>query len=528
MSPKLFLYSSLLKLSTSTFFAVQLFGLVPPTFSFQRIILWDTSILLHLHFKLIHVFASSQSKKLATSTRNRSTKQLKMSFKIAAAAALATLASTVSAHGHLQSIGASNTVYAGFNNSILYSNTKPDLIAWSDTVKDNGYVADYTSPDMICHAGSAPGALSAPVNGGDTISFNWDTWPTSHRGPVITYLAKCDGDCADADKTTLKWFKIDAVGLISGNSKPDEGVWASDKLITDGNKWDVKIPDTIASGNYVARHEIIALHSANNQNGAQNYPQCINLKITSSGTDNPEGVVGTSLYTAQDKGIFVNIYYPGFGPDEYDMPGPALYAGGSGSAPASSAAPSSAAASSAPASSAPVSYAAPASSTAEATSYAAPASSSAEPTSYAPSAQETYAAPSPSTTAVSQASFSKIAAAIPSSMLTSTISAGVPTGTASAGVALPTKALPEGTTLEDLLSWVEYLFAEGASKTAAAPSTTQAAVVTTSVAADAGDAVIVTAYETDYVTQSTAVTVTAGASPTGAYKHRRHARALHL
>ncbi|KAI5197706.1 glycoside hydrolase [Aureobasidium subglaciale] len=460
-----------------------------------------------------------------------------MSFKIAAAAALATLASTVSAHGHLQSIGASNTVYAGFNNSILYSNTKPDLIAWSDTVKDNGYVADYTSPDMICHSGAAPGALSAPVNGGDTVSFNWDTWPTSHHGPVITYLAKCDGDCADADKTTLKWFKIDAVGLISGNSKPDEGVWASDKLITDSNKWDVKIPDTIASGNYVARHEIIALHSANNEGGAQNYPQCINLKITSSGTDNPEGVVGTSLYTAQDKGIFVNIYYPGFGPDQYDMPGPALYTGGSGSAPASSAAASStpassAAASSTPASSAaassiPASYAAPSSAAETTTTYAAPASSSAQPT-YAPSSQETYAAPSASTTAVSQASVSEIAAAIPSSMLTSTISAGVPTGTASAGIALPTKALPEGTTLEDLLSWVEYLFAQGASETAAAPSTTQAAVVTTAVAADSGDAVIVTAYETDYVTQSTAVTVTAGASPTGAYRHRRHARALHL
>jgi len=425
-----------------------------------------------------------------------------MSFKIAAAAALATLASTVSAHGHLQSIGASGTVYAGFNNSILYSNTKPDLIAWSDTVKDNGYVSDYTSPDMICHAGAGNAALAAPVNGGDTVTFNWDTWPTSHHGPVITYLAKCDGDCADADKASLKWFKIDAVGIVSGDS--NTGTWASDKLIANQFKWDVKIPDSIASGNYVARHEIIALHSANNVGGAQNYPQCINLEVKSSGSDVPEGVVGTELYTAQDKGIFVNIYYPGFQADEYDMPGPALYTGGSGSAPASSAA-SSAAASSAPASSAAQTSAA----------YSAPATSSAESTYATSSAEATYSTASSSSSAaaittqaavvssaaasndgyvvttyqtdvvtqstavtvtegasptsapaVSAPAVSAIASAIPSSILTSTISAGIPTGTASAGVAKPTKALPEGTTLEDLLSWVEYLFAENASKTA--------------------------------------------------------------
>ncbi|KAG9944787.1 putative endoglucanase, partial [Aureobasidium melanogenum] len=414
-----------------------------------------------------------------------------MSFKIAAAAALATLASTVSAHGHLQSIGASGTVYAGFNNSILYSNTKPELIAWSDTVKDNGYVSDYTSPDMICHAGAENAKLSAPVNGGDTVTFNWDTWPTSHKGPLITYLANCNGDCATADKTALKWFKIDAVGIISGTS--NSGTWASDKLISDGYKWDVKIPDSIASGNYAVRHEIIALHSANNVGGAQNYPQCINLEVKSSGSDNPEGVVGTELYTAQDKGIYVNIYYPGFTADEYDMPGPALYTGGSGSG-------------SAPASSASASSTAQASSTSAASAYSSAASSA--QTTYAASSAEAYSASSstaaPVTTqaavvssaassggdyvvtayetdivtastavtvtagasATAAPAVSDIATAVPSQMLTSTISAGIPTGTAAAGVAKPTKALPEGTTLEDLLSWVEYLFAENSAKAA--------------------------------------------------------------
>lgn len=91
------------------------------------------------------------------------------------------------------------------------------------------------------------------------------------------------------------------------------------------------IPESIAPGNYVLRHEIIALHSAGEPNGAQNYPQCINLEVSGSGSDKPEGVPGTELYTADDEGITFNIYQA---MDSYPIPGPALYEGGdSGSDP---------------------------------------------------------------------------------------------------------------------------------------------------------------------------------------------------
>lgn len=74
----------------------------------------------------------------------------------------------------------------------------------------------------------------------------------------------------------------------------------------------VKIPSNL-SGNFVLRHEIIALHSAGQTNGAQNYPQCINLKVTGSGKTKPcnEGAdcrKGTKLYKANEKGIVFNIY----------------------------------------------------------------------------------------------------------------------------------------------------------------------------------------------------------------------------
>lgn len=81
------------------------------------------------------------------------------------------------------------------------------------------------------------------------------------------------------------------------------------------------IPANLKPGNYVLRHEIIALHSASNADGAQNYPQCVNLKVTGSGTEQPEGTLGTALYSADDEGINFNLYTTF---DSYPIPGPAL------------------------------------------------------------------------------------------------------------------------------------------------------------------------------------------------------------
>lgn len=39
------------------------------------------------------------------------------------------------------------------------------------------------------------------------------------------------------------------------------------------------IPSDIASGSYVLRHEIIALHGAGTEDGAQNYPQCKRFSV---------------------------------------------------------------------------------------------------------------------------------------------------------------------------------------------------------------------------------------------------------
>lgn len=83
------------------------------------------------------------------------------------------------------------------------------------------------------------------------------------------------------------------------------------------------------SGNFVLRHEIIALHSAGQEDGAQNYPQCINIKVTGGGSAQPCNAgadcrKGTKLYTPKEKGILFNIYTT---LTSYPIPGPKVWGG---------------------------------------------------------------------------------------------------------------------------------------------------------------------------------------------------------
>ncbi|PGH02973.1 hypothetical protein AJ80_08763 [Polytolypa hystricis UAMH7299] len=230
----------------------------------------------------------------------------------------------VSAHGHVNSITVDGVVYGGWlADSYPWNPSPPDTIGWKTTVTDNGFVApnQFQSQDIICHRGAEPGKIGAPVRAGGSVTLQWNTWPDSHHGPVIEYMAKVNGDWSSINKGSLQWFKTQERGLISGSNP---GLWASDQLITNGNRWTTTIPASLAPGKYVLRHEIIALHSGGQQNGAQNYPQCINLEVTGSGNQNPGGTPATSFYRANDPGILFNLY-GAF--SSYPIPGPALFRG---------------------------------------------------------------------------------------------------------------------------------------------------------------------------------------------------------
>ncbi|KAF1961534.1 glycoside hydrolase [Byssothecium circinans] len=239
------------------------------------------------------------------------------------AALLSALVSTASAHGLLSKITADGTEYQAYNPSFQSANPAPEVIEWScPQCHDNGFVepAMWTDVTKIaCHKDATAGAKVAPVKAGSTIDIQWTTWPESHKAPVIDYLAKVD-DATTAKAADLQFFKIDQKGY-SGTT------WASDELIANNLTWTVTIPSTIANGQYVLRHEMIALHSAGRPNGAQSYPKCINIEVTVGGSANPPGVTADKLYKPDDAGITVNIY--GGDLSGYQIPGPALFEGGS-------------------------------------------------------------------------------------------------------------------------------------------------------------------------------------------------------
>lgn len=81
------------------------------------------------------------------------------------------------------------------------------------------------------------------------------------------------------------------------------------------------LPSTLAHGGYLLRHEIIALHLADQPGGAEFYPGCIQINVggSQSGAPSPNELVKfPGAYKDNDPGILVNA----FSNAAYKFPGP--------------------------------------------------------------------------------------------------------------------------------------------------------------------------------------------------------------
>ncbi|KAF2640546.1 hypothetical protein P280DRAFT_469301 [Massarina eburnea CBS 473.64] len=383
------------------------------------------------------------------------------------AALVGALATSVSAHGLLSKITVDGTEYEAYNPSFQYQDPAPEVIEWScPECQDNGYVDPtmYTDVTKIaCHKDATAGAKVASVKAGGSIDIQWTTWPESHKGPVLDYLAKVD-DATATESGDLQFFKIDQKGYT-------DSTWASDELLSNNLTWTVTVPSDIASGQYVLRHEIIALHSAGQEDGAQNYPKCINIEVTDGGSTSPSGETADKFYTPSDAGLLVNIYSGDL--SGYEIPGPALYdASGSSSGSGSTAAASSAVATSAAASSAAATSAvATSAAVTSATSSAVQATSTSlaqdvqnvqttQTTAIVTSTVNAAASEAPAATSAADPLVSQIASIstdIPSAIYTSILPTAIPTGIASNGSgSVPSSPIPQGVTIKDLLEWLSY------------------------------------------------------------------------
>jgi cellulase len=215
------------------------------------------------------------------------------------------------------------------------------------TPVNNSPVKDLTSKDLTCNTNNVAVAKSVSVEAGDEVTFQWhhndnsaadDIIDGSHKGPILVYIAPTASNGAGN-----VWVKIAEEGYDASTKK-----WAVDKLKENKGQHSVTLPAGLAAGDYILRAEIIAHHESdtafatNPARGAQLYPNCAQIKVTSGGSVSlPAGVAIPGVYTSTDPGIVFNLY-GSF--TSYSIPGPAVWNGVSGGsspapAPSSSAAP---------------------------------------------------------------------------------------------------------------------------------------------------------------------------------------------
>ncbi|KIJ61718.1 lytic polysaccharide monooxygenase [Hydnomerulius pinastri MD-312] len=244
--------------------------------------------------------------------------------------AVATLLSTlacVKGHGYVQEINTGSASYTGYlPYSDPYYNPPPERIVRK--IPGNGPVQDVTLIDLQCNgytAGGVVGSAPAPiyaesVSAGSQVHLNWTTWPASHVGPMITYMARAPSDVTQwLPGTDAVWFKVAEAG------KSSDGKWAStDVLSANDSIYTFTIPSSLKPGQYIIRHEIIALHAVSNLTDplAQFYPSCIQIEVTGSGTAFPTSFVSfPGAYTPDSPGIIYDVYT---NTSAYPIPGPAV------------------------------------------------------------------------------------------------------------------------------------------------------------------------------------------------------------
>ncbi|KAK4447929.1 family 61 glycosyl hydrolase [Podospora aff. communis PSN243] len=165
------------------------------------------------------------------------------------------------------------------------------------------------------------------VTAGTNVSAIWrhtlqsgpnDVMDPGHKGPVMAYLkkvanAKTDSGVGDG------WFKIQEGGYSNGK-------WATNTVIDNKGIQVIHIPECIADGQYLLRAEMVALHGARSNGGAQLYMECAQIEISGgTGSIKPKTYSIPGIYKSNDPGLLIDIY--SMKPtSKYVIPGPPLFA----------------------------------------------------------------------------------------------------------------------------------------------------------------------------------------------------------
>jgi cellulase len=127
--------------------------------------------------------------------------------------AAATLFSPVTAHGFVKGVNINSKFTNGSDPNWYYyqAGTSPVTAGWDALNQDIGYVepAAFGTADINCHKSATAGKAYVSANAGDSVQFVWFTWPDSHKGPIINYIAPCNGN-SSSDNDTFHEYPLDS------------------------------------------------------------------------------------------------------------------------------------------------------------------------------------------------------------------------------------------------------------------------------------------------------------------------------
>lgn len=239
--------------------------------------------------------------------------------------AVALLATQAAAHGAVTSYVIAGKKYEGYQGFSPANSKNVIQRQWPDY----NPITNPSDPKMRCNGGTSA-SLAATAAPGDKVSAIWGQW-THSQGPILVWMYKCPGAFSSCDGSGSGWFKIDEAGFkgdgvqVFLDTERPSG-WDIAKLVGGNKEWTSTIPAGLAPGNYLIRHELIALHQAN---APQFYPECAQITITGSGTAQPDASYKAAIpgyCKASDPNIRVPINDHSR-PQTYVVPGPAVWRG---------------------------------------------------------------------------------------------------------------------------------------------------------------------------------------------------------
>jgi len=235
--------------------------------------------------------------------------------------ALAALTPLVNAHGWMHRVVIDGTEYAG---------PTPNADPGQSAIRQVNSVEPVKGTDnnfLGCGQNAQPAPVVADANPGSEVGFGWvngENGPWVHNtGPVLTYMASCgSGSCTQFDSTQAEWFKIDE----KGRHDTDSNWFMSDYNSNRDALLSATIPTNLPAGEYLIRHELLALHNGQAEGGAEFYPACIQVRLSAPTRADAKLPTGSDIvtfpggYSATDPGIWdQDVFTPSV---PYQFPGP--------------------------------------------------------------------------------------------------------------------------------------------------------------------------------------------------------------